>query len=63
MTTMRFADLPGVFAGIVAIAIVGSALVKPMEILRARLLVWHQKARSAESLTPDCQNVTLDHRC
>ncbi len=33
MTSMRFADSPGVFSGIVAIAIVGSVLVKLMEIL------------------------------
>jgi ABC-type nitrate/sulfonate/bicarbonate transport system permease component len=44
MTSMRFADSPGVFSGIVAIAIVGSALVKLMELLRARLLVWHQES-------------------
>jgi ABC-type nitrate/sulfonate/bicarbonate transport system permease component len=41
MTDMRFADSPGVFAGILAIAVVGSALVKGMELLRRRLLVWH----------------------
>jgi len=45
MTSMRFADSPGVFSGIVAIAIVGSALVKLMEIVRARLLVWHQETQ------------------
>jgi ABC-type nitrate/sulfonate/bicarbonate transport system permease component len=44
MTSMRFADSPGVFSGIVAIAIVGSILVKLMEIVRARLLVWHQES-------------------
>jgi ABC-type nitrate/sulfonate/bicarbonate transport system permease component len=44
MTSMRFADSPGVFSGIVAIAIVGSALVKLMELIRARLLVWHQES-------------------
>ncbi len=44
MTSMRFADSPGVFSGIVAIAIVGSILVKLMELLRARLLVWHQES-------------------
>ena len=38
---MRFADSPGVFSGIVAIAIVGSVLVKAMELIRRRLLVWH----------------------
>jgi ABC-type nitrate/sulfonate/bicarbonate transport system permease component len=41
MTDYRFADSPGVFSGILAIAIVGSALVKAMELLRRRLLVWH----------------------
>jgi len=41
---MRFADSPGVFSGIVAIAIVGSILVKAMELIRRRLLVWHPEA-------------------
>jgi len=41
MTSMRFADSPGVFSGIVAIAIIGSVLVKLMEIVRRRLLIWH----------------------
>jgi ABC-type nitrate/sulfonate/bicarbonate transport system permease component len=44
MTEMRFADSPGVFSGIVAIAIVGSALIKTMELVRRRLLVWHPEA-------------------
>ncbi len=44
---MRFADSPGVFAGIVAIAIVGSALVKAMELIRRRLLVWHAETQAA----------------
>jgi ABC-type nitrate/sulfonate/bicarbonate transport system permease component len=47
MTSMRFADSPGVFSGIVAIAIVGSVLVKLMEIVRRRLLVWHQESNVA----------------
>ena len=41
ITEMRFADSPGVFAGIIAIAIVGTFLVKAMELIRRRLLVWH----------------------
>lgn len=44
MTEMRFADSPGVFSGIIAIAIVGTALVKAMELIRRRLLLWHPEA-------------------
>ena len=40
----RFADLPGVFAGIVEIAVVGYLLVKAMSLVRRRLLIWHQEA-------------------
>src|SRR5215469_16993709 len=40
MTEMRFADSPGVFAGIIAIAVVGSLLIKAMELVRRRVLVW-----------------------
>ncbi len=47
MTSMRFADSPGVFSGIVAIGIVGSAVVKCMELIRRRLLVWHQETARA----------------
>ncbi|HXP73881.1 MAG TPA: ABC transporter permease [Stellaceae bacterium] len=47
MQSMRFADSPGVFAGIVAIAVAGSVLVKAMEIIRRRLLVWHAEAEMA----------------
>jgi ABC-type nitrate/sulfonate/bicarbonate transport system permease component len=43
ITEMRFADSPGVFSGIIAIAIVGSILVKAMELIRRRLLVWHSE--------------------
>ena len=43
-TASRFADLRGVFAGIVEIAVVGYALVKGMALLRRRLLLWHQEA-------------------
>ena len=45
MKDMRFADSPGVFAGIVEIAVAGALLIKAMESLRRRLLVWHQEAR------------------
>ena len=44
MTEMRFADSPGVFAGIIAIAVVGSLLIKTMELVRRRVLVWQAEA-------------------
>jgi ABC-type nitrate/sulfonate/bicarbonate transport system permease component len=44
MTSSRFADSRGVFAGIVEIGVVGYCLVKAMSILRHRLLLWHQEA-------------------
>jgi ABC-type nitrate/sulfonate/bicarbonate transport system permease component len=43
MSASRFANSPGVFAGIVEIAIVGFILIKAMAMLRRRLLVWHQE--------------------
>jgi ABC-type nitrate/sulfonate/bicarbonate transport system permease component len=43
MGASRFANSPGVFAGIVEIAVVGYALIKVMALLRRRLLVWHQE--------------------
>jgi len=44
MTSSRFADSRGVFAGIVEIAVVGYVLVKGMAVLRRRLLIWHPEA-------------------
>ncbi|MFI4948564.1 MAG: ABC transporter permease [Alphaproteobacteria bacterium] len=41
----RFADSPGVFAGIVEIAVAGLCLVKGITVLRRHLLVWHQEAQ------------------
>ena len=41
----RFADSPGVFAGIVEIAIAGLCLVRGIAVLRRHLLVWHQEAQ------------------
>jgi ABC-type nitrate/sulfonate/bicarbonate transport system permease component len=43
MGASRFANSPGVFAGIVEIAAVGYALIKAMAFARRRLLVWHQE--------------------
>ena len=40
----RFANSPGVFAGIVEIAVAGLCLVKGIAMLRRRLLIWHQEA-------------------
>ncbi len=44
MTASRFANSPGVFAGIVEIAAVGYVAVKGMAMLRRRLLLWHHEA-------------------
>jgi ABC-type nitrate/sulfonate/bicarbonate transport system permease component len=44
MTEMRFADSPGVFAGIIAIAVVGSLLIRSLELIRRRVLVWQADA-------------------
>jgi ABC-type nitrate/sulfonate/bicarbonate transport system permease component len=47
ITASRFADSPGVFAGIVEIAAAGYLLVRLMALLRRRMLLWH-----AEALAP-----------
>jgi ABC-type nitrate/sulfonate/bicarbonate transport system permease component len=44
ISSSRFADSPGVFAGIIEIAVAGLALVKGIAIVRRHLLVWHQEA-------------------
>ncbi len=44
ISSSRFADSPGVFAGIIEIAIAGLALVKGISMVRRHLLVWHQEA-------------------
>src|SRR3984893_13193412 len=41
----RFADSPGVFAGIVEIAVAGLCLVKGISVLRRHLPAWHQEAQ------------------
>ena len=41
----RFANSPGVFAGIVEIAIAGFCFVKGIAMLRRHLLIWHQEAQ------------------
>ncbi len=44
LNASRFANSPGVFAGIVEIAVIGFALVKGMTLVRRRLLLWHAEA-------------------
>jgi ABC-type nitrate/sulfonate/bicarbonate transport system permease component len=46
----RFADSPGVFAGIVEIAVAGLCLVRGIAVLRRHLLVWHQETREATTV-------------
>lgn len=41
----RFADSVGVFAGIVQIILLGFIVVKSLEIVRRRLLIWHPESR------------------
>jgi len=43
----RNLDSPSVFAGIVEIAVVGLCLVKIMETIRRRLLVWHSETNTS----------------
>ena len=45
ISASRFADSPGVFAGILEIGVAGICLVKGMALLRRRLLLWHQEAQ------------------
>ena len=41
LASARYADSPGVFAGIVEIGLVGFAVIRTMEYLRRRLLLGH----------------------
>ena len=50
ITASRFADSPGVFAGIVEIALAGYVLVRLMALVRARLLAWHPEAAGPASV-------------
>src|SRR3954463_4994005 len=50
ITASRFADSPGVFAGIVEIALAGYVLVKLMAALRRRLLAWHPEASAPSTV-------------
>lgn len=46
----RFADSPGVFAGIVEIAIAGWCVIKGQEWIRRKLLVWHQETQNVATV-------------
>ncbi len=46
MTASRFANSPGVFAGIVEIAVAGYLLLKGMALIRRRLLSWHHETHA-----------------
>lgn len=46
----RYVDSPGVFAGIVEIGVLGFCVIKTMEKLRRRLLVWHQETAKEGSV-------------
>ncbi len=50
ITASRFADSPGVFAGIVEIAVAGYVLVKVMAAVRRRLLAWHPEATAPSTV-------------
>jgi ABC-type nitrate/sulfonate/bicarbonate transport system permease component len=50
ISASRFADSPGVFAGIVEIAVAGFCLVKGMAMLRRRLLRWHQETQEVTTV-------------
>ena len=49
LSAARYARTAGVFAGIIEIGAVGLALIKLMELLRRRLLRWHQETLREET--------------
>jgi ABC-type nitrate/sulfonate/bicarbonate transport system permease component len=49
LVSARYAQTPGVFAGIIEIGIVGFCVIKSMEWIRKRLLVWHQETMREET--------------
>ena len=49
MSASRYANSPGVFAGIVEIAVVGYALIKAMAAIRRRLLAWHPETAGTDA--------------
>jgi ABC-type nitrate/sulfonate/bicarbonate transport system permease component len=49
LVSARYAQTPGVFAGIIEIGTLGFFIIKGMELIRKRLLVWHQEAQREET--------------
>lgn len=49
LVAARYAQTPGVFAGIIEIGTVGFCVIKGMEWIRKRLLVWHQETMREET--------------
>jgi ABC-type nitrate/sulfonate/bicarbonate transport system permease component len=45
ISASRFADSPGVFTGIVEIAVAGFCIVRGIAALRRHLLIWHQETQ------------------
>lgn len=50
LTSARYVDSPGVFAGIVEIGLLGFLVIKTMERIRRRLLMWHPETRKDVSV-------------
>jgi ABC-type nitrate/sulfonate/bicarbonate transport system permease component len=49
LAAARYAKTAGVFAGIIEIGAVGLCVIKLMELMRRRLLVWHQETLHEET--------------
>ena len=49
LVSARYAQTPGVFAGIIEIGAIGFCVIKGMEMIRKRLLVWHQETMREET--------------
>jgi ABC-type nitrate/sulfonate/bicarbonate transport system permease component len=49
LVAARYAQTPGVFAGIIEIGVIGFCVIKGMEAIRKRLLVWHQETMREET--------------
>lgn len=50
LQSARYVDSTGVFAGIVEIGLLGFCVIKAMERIRRRLLVWHPETRKATTV-------------